>query len=77
MISNIFNLISQPVGIIIGVTTGGSNQQQNTISIGNIEGGYFSHFGIIRANPLRGFDTFGEGNNNNLSPLPLPGFGGA
>ena len=68
MVSNIFNLTSQLMGTITEVTAGGSNQQNNTTSTGNIEGGYFSHFGIIGANLFRrGFKTF-EGNNNNNSP---------
>src|SRR6266498_1436647 len=54
----------------------------------NTEGGHFSHFETIGANPVREFGAFGnnnnnspsENNNNNNPPLlslPLPpGFGG-
>ncbi len=52
----------------------------------NTRGGYFSHFGTVEANPIRGFGVFGNNNNNlppgnnnnnNLPPsLPPPGFGG-
>src|SRR6266540_1939231 len=74
-----------------GATAGGSNQQNNTTSNVNTGGGYFSHFGTVRANLVGGFGAFGNnnnnpppGNNNNnnplppppLSPLPPPGFGG-
>src|SRR6266542_2809614 len=69
----------------IRVTVKGSNQQQNTISIKNMRGEYFSHFDTIGVNPFRGFDVFeggnnnnpllGNNNNNNPPPLPLSGFG--
>ena len=54
----------------------------------NAEGGHFSYFRTIGANPVRGFGTFRNtnnnpplGNNNNNNPLSLPplppsGFGG-
>jgi len=54
------------------------------ISNVNTGGGHFSHFGIVGANPFRGFGAFGggnnnppPGNNNNNNPplLPPPGFG--
>src|SRR6266498_6167190 len=73
---------------ITGTTAGGSSTQNNATSNVNTEGGYFPHFGIVGANPIRGFGAFGNnnnnlpsGNNNNnnpspLPPLPLPGFGG-
>ena len=67
MVSNIFNLTSQLMGTITEVTAGGSNQQNNTISTENIEGGYFPHFGTIGANPFRGFGIFRNNNNNNPS----------
>ncbi len=72
----------------IGATAGRSNTQNNATSNVNIGGGYFPHFGIVGANLIGGFGTFGNnnnnlplGNNNNnnpslLPPLPLPGFGG-
>ncbi len=50
----------------------------------NTGGGYFLHFGTVGANPIRGFEAFGnnnnlpsENNNNNnpLPPLPPSGFG--
>jgi|SRR6266542_6749371 len=56
----------------------GSSSQNNTASIGNIGGGYFSYFGTIGVNPIRRFGTFRENNNNNnnsLSSLLLLGFG--
>src|SRR6266540_6949799 len=73
-----------------GVTAGGSSSQNNATSNVNTRGGYFSHFGTVGANPIRGFGAFGSnntnpppGSNNNnppppppLSPLPPPGFGG-
>src|SRR6266542_5361751 len=72
--------------MITGATAGRSNQQNNVTSNVNIGGGYFSHFGIIGANQIRGFGAFrnnnnnppsGNNNNNNpLPPLPLSGFGG-
>ncbi len=61
-----------------GVTARGSNQQNNTTGTGNTRGEYFSHFGIIEANPLGGFGIFRENNNNpplgnnNGNNLPLP-----
>ncbi len=74
---------------ITGTTAGGSSTQNNATSNVNTEGGYFPHFGIVGANPIRGFGAFGNnnnnqppGNNNNnnlpplLPPLPPPGFGG-
>src|SRR6266498_2342705 len=76
------------MGTTTGVTAGGSNQQNNAMSGTNTGGRYFSHFGMIRANPIGGFGAFGNnnnnpppGNNNNnnlplLLPLPPPGFGG-
>ena len=81
-VSNIFNLTSQLIGTTTGVTVGGSNFQNNATSNVNTGGGYFSHFGIIGANPFKGF---GEGNNNpplennnnnNPSLLPPLGFEG-
>ena len=51
----------------------------------NTGGRHFSYFGTVRANPMRGFGTFGNNNNNppsgnnnnnNLLPLLSPGFGG-
>src|SRR6266498_3057478 len=51
----------------------------------NTGGRHFSYFGTVRANPIRGFGTFGNNNNNppsgnnnnnNLLPLLSPGFGG-
>jgi len=87
-LSNIFNLMSQPMRTITGATAGGSSTQNNATSNVNTGEGYFLHFGTVRANPIRGFGTFrnnnnnqpSENNNNNnpppLSPLPLPGFGG-
>ncbi len=69
-----------------GVTARRSNSQNNTISNASIRGGYFSHFGIIGANPLGRFGVFrgnnnnppsGNNNNNNpLLPFLLSGFGG-
>src|SRR6266498_1602575 len=64
---------------------GRSNSQNNVISNVNTGGGHFPHFGMIEANPIRGFGTFGNnntnpplgnnnGNNPPPSPLPLPGF---
>src|SRR6266542_3119384 len=44
----------------------------------NTGGGHFLHFGIIEANPLGGFEAFGNNNdnppsgNNNNNNLPLP-----
>ncbi len=68
--------------MIVGTTAGGSNQQNNIISIRNTEGGYFSHFGMIGANLLGEFGTFENNNNNNLplennnnNNLPPLGFG--
>ena len=64
----------------------GSNFQQNATSNVNIGGGHFPHFGIVGANPFRGFGAF-RNNNNNLPPennnnnnpplslLPLSEFG--
>src|SRR6266498_2581559 len=75
------------MGTTTGATAGGSNFQNNATSNVNIGGGHFSHFGTIRANPLEGFGTFrednnnlpSENNNNNNPPsppllLPPPGF---
>ncbi len=86
---NIFNLMSQLIGMTTEATARRSGQQNNATSNMNMEGGHFSHFETIRANPLGGFGTFGnnnnnppsENNNNNnpsplLPPLPLLGFGG-
>ena len=84
---NIFNLMSQLMGMTTEATAGGSNQQNNTTSNMNTGGEHFSHFGIIGANLFGGFGAFGNnnnnpppGNNNNNnsppSPLPLPGFEG-
>ncbi len=77
---NIFNLTSQLMGMTTGATAGGSNQQNNTTSNVNTGGGYFPHFGTVRANPVGGFEAFGNNNNNppsgnnnnnNLPLLPL------
>src|SRR6266540_3742339 len=77
--------MSQQMRIITGTTAGESNQQNNVTSNVNTGGGYFSHFGTIGANLIRGFGAFGNnnnpppgGNNNNNPPPPLPppGFGG-
>jgi len=73
-IPNIFNLTSQPMEITTETIAGGSSFQNNVSSVRNTEGGYFSHFSIIGANPLGGFRTFGENNNNN-NPLLLPSLG--
>ena len=71
--------------MITGTTAGGSNSQNNATSNVNTGGGHFPHFGMIEANPIRGFGTFGNNNNNppsgnnnnnNLLPLLSPGFGG-
>ena len=77
--SNIFNLISQPIGTITGTTAGGSNSQNNATSNMNTGGGHFLHFRTIGANPYGGFGIFGNNNNlplgnnnNNPSPPPLP-----
>ena len=68
-----------------GTTAGESNPQNNATSNVNIGGGYFPHFGIVGANLIGGFGTFGNNNNNPpsgnnnlplLPLLPLPGFGG-
>src|SRR6266542_37419 len=76
--------MSQPMGMITGVTVRRSNQQNNVTSNVNTRGGHFPHFGTVGANPIRGFEAFGNnnnlssGNNNNNNPsplLPLPGFG--
>src|SRR6266542_6874078 len=73
------------MGTTTGATAGGSNIQNNVISIGNTKGRYFSHFSMIGANPFRGFGAFEGGNNNpplennnnnNLLSLPLLGFEG-
>ncbi len=53
---------------MIRATTRESGSQNNTVSIRNTKGGYFSHFGIIRANSFGGFGAF-RGNNNNNPPL--------
>ncbi len=60
-------------------TAEGSNQQNNATSNMNTRGGHFSHFGIVGANPFKGFGTFRNnnnnppsGNNNNNNPLPPP-----
>ncbi len=62
-----------------GATAGGSNQQNNATSNVNTGGGYFPYFRTVGANPIRGFEAFGNnnnnppsGNNNNNNPLPLP-----
>ncbi len=84
--SNIFNLISQPIGTITGTTAGGSNSQNNATSNMNTGGGHFLHFRTIGANPYGGFGIFGNNNNNlplgndnnnnsPLPPLPSSGFG--
>ncbi len=44
---------------------GRSNQQQNTTSVENTRGEYFSYFGTIRANPFEEFEAFRKNNNNN------------
>jgi len=74
--------------MIIEATAGGSSTQNNATSNVNTGGEYFSHFGTVGANLIRGFGAFGNnnnnqpsGNNNNNNPLPLlplppPGFGG-
>ena len=60
---------------MIRTTAGKSNQQNNITGIRSIEGEYFSHFGIIKANLFREFGAFRRNNNNNLpSPLPSLGF---
>ena len=76
------------MGTTAGATAGGSNQQNNATSNMNIGGGHFSHYEIIEANLIGGFEAFGNnnnnpppGNNNNNNPPPLPplppsGFGG-
>src|SRR6266540_7357555 len=71
------------------VTAGESGQQNNATSNVNTGGGYFPHFGTIKANLIGRFGAFGNnnnnppsGNNNNnnllplspLPPLPLSGF---
>src|SRR6266498_4942485 len=78
------------MGIITGVTVGGSN---NTTSNVNTGGGYFPHFGTVGANLIGGFGAFRNNNNNNpplgnnnnnnpppslpsLPPLPPSGFEG-
>ncbi len=38
------------MGTTTGATAGGSNIQNNVISIGNTKGRYFSHFSMIGAN---------------------------
>src|SRR6266540_2778844 len=83
--------MSQQMRIITGTTAGESNQQNNVTSNVNTGGGYFSHFGTVGANLIRGFGAFknnnnnqppGNNNNNNppppspLPPLLPPGFGG-
>ncbi len=83
--SNIFNLTSQLMEMITGVTVERSNPQNNVTSNVNTEGENFSYFGIIGANLVEGFGAFGNSNNNppprnnnnnNLPPslLSLPGF---
>ncbi len=67
-ILNISNLTSQLMEMITEATLGRSNLQNNTTSNVNTEGEYFSHFGIIRANPFEGFEAFGRNNNNNNNP---------
>ncbi len=76
---NIFNLTNQLMGTTTGATVGESNQQNNATSNMNMEGGHFPHFGIIGANLIGGFGTFGNNNNNpplrnnnNNNPPPLP-----
>src|SRR6266498_3587920 len=75
------------MGMITETTVGGSNQQNNATSNVNTGGGHFPHFETVRANPFRGFGTFGNNNNNNpppennnnnnpLPPLLPPGFRG-
>ncbi len=72
------------MGMITEVIAGGSNRQNNVTSNVNTGKDYFLHFRIVRANPMRGFEAFGNnnnnsplGNNNNNNPpllLLLPGF---
>src|SRR6266540_1633043 len=64
---NIFNLTSQSMETTTGATAGGSNSQNNATSNVNTGGGHFPHFGTVGANPLGGFEAFGNNNNNNLS----------
>ncbi len=52
------------MGTTTGVIVGGSNPQNNVTSNVNTGGGHFLYYGIIRANPVRGFGTFGNNNNN-------------
>ncbi len=84
-VPNIFNLISQLMGMTTEATARESNFQNNTTSNVNTGEGHFSHFGTIGAYLFRGFEAFRRGNNNsplrnnnnnNLPSLPSPGFGG-
>jgi len=69
-----------------GVTAEKSKQQNNATSNINTGGGYFLHFGTVKANLIRGFGAFRNnnnnlpsGNNNNNNPslsLLSSGFGG-
>src|SRR6266498_30591 len=60
-----------------GVTAEKSNQQNNATSNINTGGGYFLHFGTVKANLIRGFGAFRNNNNNNPSlSLLSSGFGG-
>ena len=82
ILPNIFNLTSQPMGMITEAMAGRSNSQNNTISNVNTGGEHFPHFRTVGANPFGGFGAFGnnnppsENNNNNNLPPPLPPFGG-
>src|SRR6266540_618668 len=64
---NIFNIISQLMGITTGTTAGGSNPQNNITSNVNTRGRHFSHFETIGANLLEGFEAFRNNNNNSPS----------
>jgi len=72
------------MGTMTKVTAKESGSQNNTASIRNTGGRYFSHFDTIEANPFREFEAFENNNNplpknnnnNNPSSLPPLGFGG-